>query len=75
MAYGSSQAGGQIGVKAYTIATATQDLSRRICNLHHSSWHWIPDPQSEARDQTCILRDTSQICFHCATWELPEMLF
>ena len=26
-----------------------------------------PDALSEARDQTCILMDTSQICFHCTT--------
>ena len=37
MAYGSSQAGGQIGAVAegYTTATATLDRSC-ICNLHHS---------------------------------------
>ena len=42
---------------AYTTATATWDLSL-ICNLHHSSWQcWILDPQSKARDQTCVLMD------------------
>ena len=46
---------------------ATPDLSC-ICNLYHSSsQHRIPDPLSEARDQTCILMDTGQICFHCIT--------
>ena len=49
---------------AYTTATATPDPSC-VCNLHHSSWqHWILNPLSEARDQTCVLMDTSQICFH-----------
>ena len=44
---------------AYT-ATPTQDLSH-ICNLHCSSWHQIPDPLSEARDQTDILIYTSWV--------------
>ena len=49
---------------AYTTATAIQDLSL-VCNLHHSSQqHWIPNPLSEARDQTHILLDTSQVHYH-----------
>ena len=37
---------------AYATDTATWDLSH-ICNVHHSSWQrWIPNPLSEARDQT-----------------------
>ena len=43
-----------------------------ICDLHHSSWqHCIPDPLSEARDQTCVLMDTSQICFRYTTVGTP----
>ena len=39
-------------------ATATHDLSR-ICDLRCSSWqHQLLTPLSEARDRTCILRDT-----------------
>ena len=39
------------------------DLSH-VCNLHHSSrQHWILNPLSNPRDQTCILMDTSQIFF------------
>ena len=46
-----------------SIREALQDLSH-ICDLHHISWQcWIPDPLSKARDQTCILMDTSQIHF------------
>ena len=58
----------RLGIEsAYTTATATWDPSR-ICDLYHSSWqHQIPNPLSEARDQTCIRMDTSQIHFHCAT--------
>ena len=33
--------------------------------------HRIPDPLSEARDRTCVLMDTSQICFHWATMGTP----
>ena len=38
----------------------------------HSSWqHLILDPLSEARDQTCILMDTSLVSFHCTTTGTP----
>jgi len=60
-AYGNSQARGQIR------GTTT--------GLHHSSQQrWIPDPLNEARDQTCILRDTSQIHSHCTTTGTPRAL-
>ena len=57
-AYGGSQAA-QIWASSatYTTLTATQ-----LLNL-----------LSEARDQTCILMDTSQICFHWATTGTPKM--
>ena len=45
----------------YTTATATPDLS---CSwdLHHSSrQRQILNPLTKARDQTCVLTDTSQI--------------
>ena len=46
---------------AYTIATATQDLSL-ICVLHRSSWQCqILNPLSKARDRTCNLMDPSQV--------------
>ena len=52
---------------AYSTATATPDL-RCICTLQHSSQQQqTPDPRSEARDPTCILMDTGQIHFPCAT--------
>ena len=67
MAYGGSQARGQIGAAAASLharATATPDLSR-VCYLHHSSWqHRILNALSKARDQTGILMDTSRVCFH-----------
>ena len=46
VAYGSSQARGLIGAT--------------VASLHHSSWQrQIPNPLSEARDQTRILMDPS----------------
>ena len=46
---------------AYATATAMRDPSH-ICGLHHSSWqHQILNPLTEARDQTHILMDTSQV--------------
>ena len=45
-------------------ATAMPDWSC-ICDLHHSSWQQrILNLLSKARDQTCILMDTSQVCYH-----------
>ena len=62
-AYGGSQARSQIRATA----TATPDPSR-ICDLHHSSQQcWILNPWSKARDQTCILMDTSRVGYHWAT--------
>ena len=59
IAYGGSQARGQIGAIA--------------ASLHHSSQQrWIPDPLNEARDQTRILKDTSQIRFCCTTAGAPR---
>ena len=59
---GVSRLGVKFGLhlQAYTTATAMLDLSH-ICDLH-SSWKcWILNPLSEARDQTFILMDTSQV--------------
>ena len=69
MAHGSFQARGQIG----TAATG-------LCHSHSNTGSesslpptlqliagQIPNPLSEARDQTHILMDTSWICFCCAT--------
>ena len=54
----------ELELPAYPTAIAKPDPSF-ICDLHHSSWQiQILNPLSEARDQTCILMDTSQIHFH-----------
>ena len=60
---------------AYATAIAMPDPSH-ACDLHHSSrQHRIPNPLSEARDQTCILIDTIQICFCWAMTGTPVLLF
>ena len=59
----------ELQLPAYATATAIamQDPCH-IYDLHHSSQQlWIPDQVSKARDRTCILIDTSQIHFCCAT--------
>ena len=46
---------------AYITATATRDPSR-VCDLHCSTrQRWILNPQSEAKDQICILMDASRV--------------
>ena len=43
--------------------------------LHHSSQQcWIRNPLSEARDQTCILQDTSQV-FNPLSHRMTQNLF
>ena len=62
-AYRSLQAGveSELQLPAYTAATAPPDLSL-IRDLWHSLWQcWILNPLREARDQTRILMDTSQV--------------
>ena len=54
----------EIQLLAQATAAATRDLNQ-VCDLHHSSWQrQIPDPLSKARDQTCILMDTSYVRYH-----------
>uniref|UniRef100_A0A4X1SYQ2 Uncharacterized protein n=1 Tax=Sus scrofa TaxID=9823 RepID=A0A4X1SYQ2_PIG len=56
-------------------STATQDLSR-VCDLHPGSRQCrIPHPLSKARDQTCMLMDTSWVRFHRATTGTPGLFF
>ena len=61
----------ELRLPAYTTATAMRDPCH-VYDLHHSSWQYqVPNPLSEARDQTCILMDTSWIHFHCGTTGTP----
>ena len=70
----------RLGVKselqllAYTTATAMQNPSH-VFDLHQNSQQCqIPDPLREAKDQTQILKDTSQIRFHWAMTGTPCLL-
>ena len=54
----------------YFTATATQDPSL-VCD-HSSQKHRIPDPLSKVKDQTHILMDISQNCFHCTMTGTPS---
>ena len=54
----------ELKLLAYTTAKAVWNLSR-VFELHHSRWQCqILNLLSKARDQTCVLVDTSQIRFH-----------
>ena len=63
MAYGSSQARGQIRATAAGLRYSHRTLDpSRICDLYHSWWQCqILNPLSEARDQTRIFMDTNQV--------------
>ena len=62
----------ELQLLAYSTATATPDLSH-VCDLYHSSPQcWTLNPMSEARDQTHIFMDTSQVRYHWATIGTPQ---
>ena len=54
---------------AYAIATATPDPSH-VCI---SQQRWTLNLLSKARDRTCILMDTSQVGYHCATTQTLKL--
>ena len=65
----------EVQLPACTTATATQD-PRCVFDLHHSSRQcWNLNPLTEARGRTCILMDTSWICYRCATTETPVLFY
>ena len=51
----------ELQLLAYTTATATPDLSYVFDLPYSSRQHWILNSLSEARDQTCVLMDTSWV--------------
>ena len=74
MAYGGSQARGQIELQllAYTTATATPDPSW-VCDLHHNSQqHRIINPLSKASDWTHNFMVSNWIRFRCAVTGTPH---
>ena len=71
--YGSSQARDRIRARPAGLPQPQQYTSvSHICSLHHSSWqYWILHPLSKARDRAQVLKDASQIHFHCAVMGTP----
>ena len=65
VAYGGSQGRGRVGATAAGLIHSHSNIRSKLC-LPDSSWQ-ILNPLSEARDQTYIFMDTSQIPFRCAT--------
>ena len=64
----------ELQLQAYTTATATGDQSH-ICDLHHSlQQHWIINPMSKARDQTCIPTETVRFITHWTTTGTPKII-
>ena len=60
---------------AYATAPTTPDLSH-VCSLHHSSWQLqILNPPIKARDRTCMLMNTSWVCFCWATTGTRGVIF
>ena len=58
------------------LATATWHQNCIFDLYYHSSLQrQILNPLSEARDQTYVLLDTSQVCYHWATTGTPELYF
>ena len=63
MEYGSSHATGQTGA----VAAGLQQHGIRATSMTYTTAHGnarSPTPLSEVRDQTQILMDTSQVCYH-----------
>ena len=72
----------ELQLPVYTTATATPDPSHVFdphqCSQHHSSQqHWILNPLSQARDQTCASAATPAAAIgfstHCTTAGTPEV--
>ena len=48
-----------MGLPAHTRATAMWDLRYMRVGYHSLQQHWMLNPLSEARDQTCVPMDTN----------------
>ena len=76
MAYGSSQARGQMEAAAADLHHSHSNTDpSRACNLHHSSWQCqMLNPLSRARDWTCILMHTSLDHYHWVMTGTPGLI-
>ena len=65
-----SQARGWIGVAAAGLHHSHSKQQRQIwTSVTYTTAHGNAQPSEPAKDQTHILMDTGQICFHCpAMW-------
>ena len=75
LAYGSFQARGRIGAIVTDLHHSHSNARSKLPLGPIPQQHWILNPPSKARDRTCVLRDTSQICFHWAMTGTPIMSF
>ena len=76
-AFGGSQVRGHIGAVAAGLhqSHSNPDPSH-VCNLHHSSQQGrILNPLREARDPTCVIRDTTRFVSTAPRWELCLLSF
>ena len=76
MACGGSQVRGWIGTTAAVLCHSHSNSRSEPC-LQPTPRSWqrrIFNPLREARDQTHILMDASQICFHWATMGTPTIV-
>ena len=81
MAYGSSQARGHI--RAPALGLHHSHMGSRLhpvtdttaCSNTRSLTHKVKDQTCKARDRTCILMDTSQVCYCCITTGTPIILY
>ena len=71
--YGGPQARGRIGAVATGLSHSPSDAGSKLPLWPTPQLRqcWILNPLSEARDQTHVLMDTSQICFRWATMGTP----
>ena len=72
-AYGNSQARGPVRAAAASLCHSHSNSRSEPClrPTPQRTQRWILNPLSGARDQTCILMDTSQICSCCPTTGTP----
>ena len=63
----------ELQLLSYTIATATWDQRHILDLLPSLRQHWILNPLSEARNQICVLMDTSQVLNPLATIGTPKL--
>jgi len=77
VAYGSSQARGQIGATAASHSHSHNNpwSEQHLWPITQLMATWILNPVNEARDQTHVLMDPSWFCYCWATTGTPSPLF